>query len=395
MKLRTTTPASSPRMMKPVLIATALLIAVIGPIQISQSVSADRFDDQINALQQDIDKAQAQASSLAAQAATLQTAVAGLNAQMAVIQGQIDLSQAKYDQLVAQIADTEKKIKADQDALGITIANLYVDSDITPLEMVASSKNISDYLDKQEYRNAVRDQLTSTIAEIKDLKTKLTTQKTDVERVMADQQNSKNALASKRQEQQDLLTQTNGQESAYQQFISQNQAKQSDIRAQQQAYIASQFASTGGATLVKGGAAPDYPWNSSNCGMIGYFSTGGADGNGGDGRGYGCRQCASYAAWRVAKETGYYPINWGNAKDFPSSASGLFPVGYTPKAGSLAVMTGSAAGNFEGHIAWVEAVNGNGTILVSQYNYNYGAGYGMYSEMILSASAFQTYIYIK
>lgn len=395
MKLRTTTPASGSKMIKPVLVVAAMLIAVIGPIQISQSVSADKFDDQINAIQQDINSAQTQATNLAAQAATLQTAVAGLNAQMAIIQGQIDLSQTKYNQLVAQIADTEKKIKDNQDALGVTIANLYVDSDITPLEMIASSKNISDFLDKQEYRNAVRDQLTSTITQIKDLKTQLTAQKTDIERVMADQKNSKDALASKKQEQQNLLAQTNGQESAYQQYISQNKAKQSDIRAQQQAYIASQITRTGGATLIKGGAAPDYPWGSSNCGMLGYFSTGGADGNGGDGYGYGCRQCASYAAWRVAKETGYYPVNWGNAKDFPASASGLFPIGSTPKAGSLAVMTGSAAGNFEGHIAWVEAVNGDGTILVSQYNYNYGAGYGMYSEMILSASAFQTYIYIK
>jgi len=47
---------------------------------------------------------------------------------------------------VIQIADTEKKIKDNQDALGETIANLYVDGKISPLEMIASSKNVSDYL---------------------------------------------------------------------------------------------------------------------------------------------------------------------------------------------------------------------------------------------------------
>ena len=52
-------------------------------------------------------------------------------------------------------------------------------------------------------------------------------------------------------------------------------------------------------------------------------------------------------------------------------------------------------GSPEGHVAWVEAVNGDGTIVVSQYNYNYGAGWGMYSEMRLSASVFSEYVYIK
>jgi surface antigen len=130
--------------------------------------------------------------------------------------------------------------------------------------------------------------------------------------------------------------------------------------------------------------------------MDGIYSTGGSNGNGGDGYGYGCRQCASYAAWRVAKETGYYPVNWGNAVDFPASAAASgYQVGSTPRPGSLAVMSAAQAGGPDGHVAWVEAVDGDGTIIVSQYNYNYGAGWGLYSEMKLSSAAFYKYIYIE
>ena len=143
----------------------------------------------------------AQASVLNSQSKTLQSAVAALQSQAAAIQAQIDISQAKYDQLVAKIAETEKKIKDNQDALGTTIANMYVDDNITPLEILAGSKNLSDYMDKQEYRASVRDELTSSIAQIKTLKTELEAQKIEVARVLGDQQNSKKALVAKQQEQ--------------------------------------------------------------------------------------------------------------------------------------------------------------------------------------------------
>jgi surface antigen/peptidoglycan hydrolase CwlO-like protein len=396
MKLRSATPASISVRSKWVLITLSVLFAIALPIQIAQKSFADQYDDQINAIQSQIDAAQAQSASLASQANTYQTAIAGLQAQEATIQGQINLAQAQSDKLTAQIADTQQKIKDNQDALGDTLASMYVDSGTTPLEMLASSKNIADYLDKQQLKNSVTTQLSSTIKQITDLQTQLNLQKTDITRVLGNEQSSQAALASTQQQQQDLLNETQGQEAAYQAVVASNQAKQIQIRDEQQAAIAATFRATGGAKLIKGGVAGGYPWDSSNCPMQGYLSTGGADGNGTDGYGYGCRQCASYAAWRVAKETGNYPVNWGNAVDFPSSArlSG-YTTGSTPRPGSLAVMSAAQAGGPDGHVAWVEAVNGDGTIIVSQYNYNYGAGWGLYSEMQLSASAFATYVYIE
>jgi len=392
MKLRTTTPASKSLLTRSVLVVATIIFAVATPIQISQSVSADKYDDQIAALQQAISSYQAQADVLNSQAATLQTALAQLANDKAALQAQIDVNQVKYNQLVAQIADTEKKIKDSQDALGTTIANLYVDSSVTPLELVASSKNISDFLDKQEYRNSVRDQLTSAIAQIKTLKAQLDQQKVDTQKVLADQQSARDAMTAKENEQQGLLNKTNNDETAYQQMISNSQAAIAAAKATQAA-LSRRFSSTGGYTLVDSGSLGDYPWNSSNCPMSGYLSTGGSDGNGGDGHTYGCRQCASYVAWRIAKETGIYP-QWGDAWTFTNAAINTFHSSDgAPQPGSIAVMDPGTAGQSHGHVAWVEAVSGN-KVLVSQYNYDYGAGYGMYSEMWLSSGAFDHYVKI-
>ena len=400
---------SSKRTTKKVsLVFIALLIAISAPISMIKRVSADQYDEKIAALQRDIDNYNVQATQSANQAKTLQAAVADLQNQTSIIQAQIDISQAKYDKLVSQIADTEKQIKNDQDALGKTIASMYVDDKITPLEMIASSKSIGDYLDKQEYRSSVRSQLTGTISKIKDLKTQLTNQKADVERALGDQINSKKALASKQQEQQNLLDQTQGQEATYQQLAAQAQSQQAEVRAQQQAYLSSLYNSGGGARLIAGGAAPDYPWGKSNCPMGGelgeignlvYYSYGGSNGEGGDGHSYGCRQCASYVAWRVARETNYYPENWGNATDFPASAQSVgYSTGYTPRAGSIGVISGTQSAP-EGHVVWVEYVNDDNTLTVSQYNYNYNypspLGWGLYSKMVVPANSYNVFIYIK
>jgi surface antigen/peptidoglycan hydrolase CwlO-like protein len=394
MKLRTTTPASTKKPVKLALVLLSVLIAVALPVQMTRNAFADNYDDRINALQQDINRYQAEGARLNNEANTLKSALSQIYNQKAAIQAQIDLSQVEYDKLIAQITKTEKDILDNQNALGKIIADLYVDDKISPIEMLASSKNISDYLDKQEYRSSVRNELSSTINEIKILKAKLVSQKESVEKILAEQKGQRDQLVAKENEQQSLLNKTQGQEAGYQNLISNSQAAIAEARATQ-ALVNRRFNSNGGFTLVNSGSLGDYPWNSSNCPMWGYLSTGGSDGNGGDGHGYGCRQCASYVAWKIAKvlNNNTYP-SWGNAVNFTGNA---IAAGYqegAAQAGSIAVMDPGKAGQSYGHVAWVESAGG-GMVTISQYNYDYGAGYGMYSVMTLSENAFDHYVHIQ
>ena len=383
-------------MRKALLIFTCfvMIFAIVFQINRSPALACSTTSEcasEINALQAQIDAFTAEATELNNQAATLQTAIAKLENEQAALQVKIDMYQAQYDSLSQQIIETEQKIQTNQDALGKIIADMYVDDNITPIEMLASSGTIGEYLDKQEYRSSVQSQLSDTISQIKDLKQSLVDQKTQVEEVLTDQNNAKNVLVAKKQAQQDLLNETNSQESAYQSLIADARSK---IEAAQSSW---------NAILISSYSDYSQVWNDSNCWMTwadgspgGYYSNGGSDGNGGDGHGYGCRQCASYAAWRVFKETGYYPEYWGNAINFPASASSRYSEGSTPRAGSLAIMSPSVSGAPEGHVVWVESVNGDGTLTVSQYNANIGGiGYGNFTKVKMRASLFFVYIYIK
>lgn len=383
MKQRSTTPVSKGLATRSSLVAGAVMMALTIPLSFGQRVLADRFDDQINALQQEINGYQAQAAALGAQADTLQNELANLAAQKATIQGQIDLSQAKYDKLVNDIAETEKKIAENKEALGQIIADMYVDGTISPLEMLASSNNIGDYVDQQQYRTSIQDNLSKTIDEINALKKQLEAQKKDVERVLADQKSQKDALAAKEAEQAKLLADTQGQEEAYQQLSSQRNAQIGALRQQQAAAMAAAARASGvgniGNGSVGGGGYPGVWANSEQDTIVDNWSL------------YN-RECVSYTAWKVAS-TGRFVPNFGgagNANQWPATAARYgIPSGSNPVAGSVAIWYIGAYG----HAMYVEAVSGDGSITVSDYNNNSdGGGWGRY-HYYARPSGGLTYIY--
>lgn len=107
---------------------------------------------------------------------------------------------------------------------------------------------------------------------------------------------------------------------------------------------------------------------------------------GGNGYDYG------YCTWYVANKVGV-PTNWGNANTwaFYASLSG-WTVSPLPKAGAIA-QTGAG---FQGHVAYVEAVSDDGTMI--QYsdmnNYGDGGGWGKVGHSSwVSAGSFPHYIY--
>lgn len=378
------------------IIILAYFMGVIGSKKVSASCyTTAECQAQIDALEGVISQYNAEASKLSEQAKTLQSALAVLANEKSIIQSQIDKSQLEYNQLVLQIEDTEKKIKESQDNLGKTIANMYVDDQITPLEMIASSDTISDFIDKQEYRNSVRNELVLSIGKIKELKDSLEVKRAEVEVVLGNQKSAKQALVEKEAEQQSILDYTKGQEAAYQRLSAENEAKKKELAEQQMDII--RRASQG--DLISDPSKGNYPWGA-NC-YVGYdlMSYGGFDGNGHDPLYYACRQCTSYAAWKILEHTGVRYYYWGHANMWPGSARryGL-TVNSTWSANSVGVMTAG----YYGHVVWVEREDPLNTnnIIISQYNSYYdntgddsGPGWGNYSKKSVPKSSYDYYIH--
>jgi surface antigen len=386
MKLWSTTPVSKGHVTKSSLVAMAVLVGVSTPVALVNQAFADKYDDQIRALQQQKAAYDAQASALNQRAATLQEALNQIVQQKAAIITQIELSQQQYDQLQEQIDQTEKDIADNKDALGQIIADMYVDDTITPLEMLASSDNIGDYVDKQTYRDAIQANLTATIKDIDTLQKKLQSSQDEVAKIMEEQKGQKAQLAAKESEQASLVAQTKGEEAAYQKLSSDMAAQVSSAAAQQRAYYESLKAQNGG-----GGV---------DSGVIGNFvydNWSGNQGCGGDGYPY-CgtmdsyadpwdlfnRECVSYAAWRISEVYGKQVQEFngaGHAYQWPNSARGAWRVS-DPQAGDAVVLPIVYGLAPYGHLMVVESVSGD-WVHVSQYNF-YGTG--EYSTMDIKKS---------
>ena len=375
--------------------ATAGLMAIALVTQIQTPVKADPFDDQIRAVQAEIDQYQASAVQLKNQASSLEKELAQLGIEKQVIQGQINLTQAQYDKLQDQITKTKREIETNKDTLGSLIANMHIDNNISPLEMLASSNNIGEFLDRSAQQEAVSRGLSEKITEIKSLNTQLEKQQTDVKKVLGQQELAKQALVGKEAEQQRVLNETRGQEAAYNTLTAEREKKKGELHRQQQAAIEAAmrrsnpgFTNTTIGDPSKGG----YPWEAGCWLNENAWSFGGPNGNGTDPIGYGCRQCVSYTAYKAGARTGSYPRYWGNANMWPASARAAgYQTGSTPRANSVGIIMDGQYG----HSVWVESVNGDGTLTISQYNYYNagGPGWGNYSKMRVSAATYDVFIY--
>lgn len=400
MKQRSTTPVQRFFTAKPVLVAAAILMLAAVPFSIVPRVNANKYDDRITALQQQVDQYQAQADKLRQMGDTLANKLQQLASQIAAVQTQIQLSQAQYDTLQNQIKETEQKIKENQDALGATIADLYVDDSISPLEMLASSQNIGDYVDKQTYRSSVQDQLTQTIATIKALKAKLENDKKAVKEVLDKQTAQRNSLATIENEQQILLQKTRGEEAAYQQQVSglkAEMAKEAELRRSYMQSLTSRGSGTSGIMGYGGGGGyqglmPSGPFEfrnySGNQGCSGGYPYCGAMDSYADPWALYNRECVSYSAWAASERFGKYVGSFagrGNAYEWPITAarnSGA-TVDRTPEVGAVAILPPLANFSVIGHSMNVEAILGGGWVRVSQYNFG---GTGEYSTMDIKAS---------
>ena len=102
---------------------------------------------------------------------------------------------------------------------------------------------------------------------------------------------------------------------------------------------------------------------------------------------YTAGQCTYYVYDKVGGKIG---STWGNANNWASAAAASgYTVNNSPASGSVLQST---AGGY-GHVAYVENVNSDGSVEVSEMNYN--GGPGVVSTRTISASQASSYNYIS
>lgn len=131
----------------------------------------------------------------------------------------------------------------------------------------------------------------------------------------------------------------------------------------------------------------DYPQKYKNCNVEAYVA---------DEWNYFARQCTSFVAWRLNSRNGvafhnrYGGAKFGNADSWGNAARSIgITVDMNPAPGSVFWQDSC-------HVAWVNEVYNNGTVLIEEYNwYVNGAQDGAYHSRIVPISDASGYIHIK
>ena len=340
-------------------IGVIAIFVSIAMLAIPSPVRADQYDEQIAALKKKVQETQALADSKAGEVNTLKGKIASIEADINAAQQQLDLTRLEIRKTQETIDRTNQELENQKNILRENLKTIYKQGEITPIEVMASSKDLSDFVSQQQYLSAIKRKVDDNIGKIEILKKELDSKKNQLSAQSTQQQGVVDQIAAKRAEQQSILARTQGEESNYRKVIAEDNDKIASLRRQQAAIISS-FSSN-----VRYGGTGGYPW--AGVDFPNSYP---------DPWGMYKRQCVSYTAWKVAS-TGRYMPYWGgrgNAYQWPSNARAAgIAVDGNPRAGDVAI---SSAGYY-GHAMYVESVLGNGKVRVSQYNANWDGAYSV------------------
>ncbi|MEI9913547.1 MAG: CHAP domain-containing protein [Candidatus Saccharibacteria bacterium] len=317
---------------------------------------------------------------LASQAGGYEAAIGQLESQISGIRSQIQANEATQASLQTQIAQGQQELTEQKSTLSDDLKALYVNGQLTPVEMLATSNNLSDYVDQQEAYTSVQDKIQSTVQQIAALQAKLQSQKIQVDQLVTTEQTQNTQLSSSESQEQGLLGYNQSQQSAYNQQVSSASSNISQLTAQ---LIALNDA---GSTISGGTCGGGYPTSTPNS----HGALWGCDhpqDNTTDNWNMLNRECVSYTAFMVSTKYGVSTSNWGNAYQWITSAENAgYTVDQTPAPGAIAIRDRdySEPGDV-GHAMYVVSVNGSDSITVEEYNEHYN---GTFDERTFAPSSY-------
>lgn len=290
---------------------------------------------------------EANARQAAANAQTLEGEVNRLNAEIAALEDEIAMNQAIANDLQAQIILNEAKLNLQQSALAKLLVDIHFEEEPDAILVLASSNSLGDLAERQTRQANAKTQVTASAEAIKTLKEELESQKASVDALIESAEATRTEISNRRNQQQALIARYENDSAAYERDAA-------EARETMQREIAAEIAKYNSGGVV-GEGYNSYPW-ASRCPQdnVGYIVVGG----------YVC-QCTSYAGWKAQEYYGIYISSWGDAKSWGYSAQRQgYVVNNTPAPHTIAYST---AGIY-GHVMWVESVNANGTINLTEYN---------------------------
>lgn len=223
-----------------------LLLTICYTLMASSSY-AQTDDEKISELRQQIEELERQAKIFRgniaeeqAKAKSLQGEISILNNQIKKIQAQINITSKNIEKtgieiegLESNISDKQTDINYKKDTISRLVLSLYKRDQESLIEILIKNTNLSNFLRQAQYNTNISTALFDTITELKEEKTSLEKNKNDLEDkkgnlefLNTQQRQQNNSLSQTKSGKDTLLTQTKGQEAAYQKRLAEIERQQ-------------------------------------------------------------------------------------------------------------------------------------------------------------------------
>ena len=346
-------------------VLTLVSVIVLFGLGLTSTAGATNYQAQINNLNVQNAQSQSALSGLQIQATSYQQAITAYQNQINAIDNSIAANQARQAYYDQQIAQDEAKIAQNKTYLANDLKTMYVQGQMSMIEQLATSNNLSTFVNQQEDSIKVQDYLDGLLTSIKQLQTNAQNNRNQVTALLKTEQAQQAQVATDEAQQNNLLSMNQTQQDSYNQQIAANNSEIATLRAEQAAAMA---AITRGVSLL-------HPSNGSGGACdIGY-------GNGGypstlcdapqdailDSAGFPNRECTSFAYWYFTTQEGQssFQVN-GNAgwwwetsnyavSTYPNVQPGA--IGVEPSS-ALNAPVPSLHGGYYGHVMIVLALPG-------------------------------------
>lgn len=312
-----------------------------------QKAYNDSIDQQIAALRNEIAQNKLQKQTVAREVAVIDAQVKIIQIQISSTQQQIDIANSQLAELSGQIETANADLEKQKIVLGEYIRTMYINGQTSQIELIMTSSNFSDFVDKSEYLNTMQQKIQETLGKIENLKIQLDNKKHEVEvtkakaeALAASQIAQRNALASQQAYKTSVIS---GLDAS-------NRQLDSKISALSREKIVDSISFGEGGS----GGSSGYPWGNPP-----------AVPDSLDGIGYYTGECTSYVAWKRQTVGKPIPPAIGNGGEWTGAKAGYSQSGQ-PRPGDVMVFPNVG---FYGHVAYVESVNGDGTVNISEYNW--------------------------
>jgi membrane-bound lytic murein transglycosylase B len=203
------------------------------------------LEAQLADLERQIGQYQGQIESYQRQGKSLSTEVSRLNAEISKLNAQVKSVDLTLSQLGGQITATQAKIgdleisiDESTDTLGDLLQQLYESGSASMVEVLLQNPKLSDFFNDMNNYSLLQTGVYTTINQITDLRDQLVDQRQDLTIAKADAETIKRyrltqagQVSQTKQEQARLLAVTKGEESKYQQLLTQTQQTAAQIRS--------------------------------------------------------------------------------------------------------------------------------------------------------------------